>query len=100
MGRDHAPAAAPLASVGRHRQPLDVARVGHGDHHVLFRDQVFDRELALVGHDLGASLIAEAMRQLRKLFLEDLQAPGLRPEDLLALLDELADFPELLLELW
>src|SRR5882672_5867873 len=99
MGGDHAAPAAPLAPVGRHGQPLDVARVGHGDHHVLFRDQVFDRELALIGDDLGASLVAEAVRQLRELLLENLEAPGLRPEDFLALLDELADFPELLLEL-
>src|SRR5712692_7328424 len=99
MGGDHAPAATPLASVGRHRQSLDVARMGHGDHHVLFRDQVFDRELALVRDDLGAPLVAEAVRQLRQLLFQDLQAPRLRPQDLLALLDELSDFPELVLEL-
>src|SRR5213596_215114 len=99
MGGDHAPAAAPLAPVGRHRQSFDIARVGHGDNHVLFRDQVLDRELALVGHDFGAPLVAEAVRQLRELFFEDVQAPRLRPEDLLALLDELADFLELVLEL-
>src|SRR5882762_1823835 len=99
MGGDHPPAAAPLAPVGGHRQSFDIARVGHGDHHVLFGDQVFDRELALIGDDLGASLVAEALGQLRELLLENLEAPGLRPEDFLALLDELADFPELLLEL-
>src|SRR5207244_9776051 len=63
-------------------------------HHVLFRDQVLDRELALVGHDFGAPLVAEAVRQLRELLFQDLQASRLRPEDLLALLDELADFLE------
>src|SRR5882762_7213847 len=99
MGGDHPPAAAPLAPVGGHRQSFDIARVGHGDHHVLFRDQILDRELALVGYDFGAPLVAEAVRQLRELLLENLEAPRLRPEDLLALLDELADFPELLLEL-
>src|SRR3989449_5130849 len=47
-------------------------------HHVFFRDQVFDRELALVRDDLGAPLVAEAVGQLRELFFEDLQAPRLR----------------------
>src|SRR5438309_1596211 len=64
MGGDDALAAAPLAAVRGHREPLDVARVGHGDDHVLFGDQVLDRELALVGDDLGAALVAEAVRQL------------------------------------
>jgi len=57
MRGDHALAAAPLPPVGRDREPLDVAGVGHGDHHVLFGDQVLDREFALIGDDLGAPLV-------------------------------------------
>src|SRR2546430_6075436 len=99
VGRDDPLAAASLAAVRGHGEPLDVAGVGHGDDHVLFGDQGLDRELALVGHDFGAALVAEAVRQLRELLLEDLQAPRLGAEDLLALLDELADFLELVFEL-
>src|SRR5882672_5713720 len=96
---DDALAAAALAPVRRYRQPLDVAGVGHGDYHVLFGDQVLDRELALIGDDLGAPLVAEAVRQLGQLFLQDLYAPRLGREDLLALLDELPDVLQLLVEL-
>src|SRR6267143_4947430 len=56
-GRDAAAAAA-LPPVRRDREALDVAGVGHGDDHVLFGDQILDRELPLVGHDLGATLVA------------------------------------------
>src|ERR1051325_10967543 len=99
MRGDHAFAAAPLPAVCRHRQPLDVAGVRHGDHHVLFGDQVFDRKLALIGDDLGAPLVPKALRQLGQLFLEDLHPARLGGEDLLALLDELADVLQLLFEL-
>src|SRR2546425_3175753 len=64
VGGDHALAAAALAPVGGRRETLDVAGVGHGDHHVLFGDQVLDGELALVGDYLVAPLVAEAGRQL------------------------------------
>ena len=99
MGGDDALAAAALTAVRGHGEPLDVADMGHGDHHVLFGDQILDRELPLIGDDLGAALVAEAVRQLRELLLEDLEAPRLGGEDLFAFLDELADFLQLLLEL-
>ena len=59
-----APAAALLA-VGRDRRALDVAGVRDGDDHVLFGDQVLDRELALVARDLGAALVAVLLGDLR-----------------------------------
>jgi len=99
MRGDHALAAAALPSVRRDGEPLDVAGMGHGDDHVLFGDQVLDRELALIGDDLGAPLVAETVGQLRQLFLQDLHPPRLGREDLLAFLDELADVLQLLLEL-
>src|SRR3989454_5518246 len=86
MRGNHTLAAAPLPPVGGHRQPLDVPGVGHGDDHVLFGDQIFDREFALIGDDLGAALVAKARCQLGQLFLQDLHAPRLGGEDLLALL--------------
>ena len=50
--------AAPLLLVRRDRRALDVAGVRDGDDHVLFGDQVLDRELAFVARDLGAALVA------------------------------------------
>src|SRR5579859_3521858 len=97
-GRD-ALAAPALPPVGGHREPLDVTRVRDRDHHVFFGDQVFDGELALVGDDLGPARVAEAMGHLAELFLEDLHPAGLGRQDLLALLDELADVLQLLFEL-
>src|SRR5262245_38674814 len=99
MGRDHTFAAAALPTIGRYGQTLDVAGVRDRDHHVLFRDQVFYRELALIGHDLGAAVVAKPLRELGQLFLQDLHPPRLGGEDFLAFLDELADVLELLLEL-
>src|SRR6266545_3534738 len=99
MSGDHALAATPLPAIGRYGQALDVAGVGHGDDHVLFGDQVLDREFALIGDDLGAPLVAEDVGELAQLFLQDLHAPRLGREDFLAFLDELADVPQLLLEL-
>ena len=53
----HAHAAALLLAVGGDRQSLDVARLGDGDDHLLLGDEVFDVEVALVGHDLGAAVV-------------------------------------------
>ena len=99
MGRDDALPAAALPAVRGDRKTLDIATVRHGDDHVFFGDQVFDREIALVGDDLRTPLVAEAVRQLRQLFFQDLHAPWLGRENLLALLDELADVLQLFLEL-
>ena len=55
---DAALAAAPLVPVGGDRRPLDVAGVADGDRHVFFGDQVLDAELAFLGEDLGAALVA------------------------------------------
>ena len=56
-------AAAPLLLVRRDRGALDVAGVRDGDDHVLFGDQILDRELALVARDLGAALVAVLRRR-------------------------------------
>ena len=55
--------AAALLAVRRDRGALDVAGVGDGDDHVLFGDQVLDRELAFVARDLGAALVAVLLRR-------------------------------------
>ena len=54
----HADAAAALLPVGRHGQPLDVARAGDRDDHVLLGDHVLELERVLAGHDLGAAVVA------------------------------------------
>ena len=41
--------------------------MGDGDDHVLFGDQILDRELALVAHDLGAAVVAELVRRPRSI---------------------------------
>jgi hypothetical protein len=73
--------------------------VGDGDDHVLFGDQVFDRELAFIARDLGAPLVAEALGDFLELLAHDLHAPRLRSQDLTQLLNERAHFLELGLEL-
>ena len=60
-----ADAAAALLAVGRQRQRLDVAGVGDRDHHLLVGDQVLDVDLALGVRDLGAALVAVALRRSR-----------------------------------
>ncbi len=49
---------ATLFAIRGDRGAFDVARVGDGDDHVLFRDQILDRELAFIAGDLGATLVA------------------------------------------
>ena len=58
--------AAPLLLVRRDRRALDVAGVRDGDDHLLFGDQVLDRELALVARDLGAALVAVLLGDRRR----------------------------------
>ena len=99
MRGDDALAATPLPPVRGDGKSLDIARVRDRDHHVLFGNQVLDREFSLVGDNLGTPVVAKTVGQLGQLFLQDLHAPRLGREDLLALLDELADVLQLLLEL-
>ena len=56
---DLAAAAAPLRAIERQRRALDVAAVSDRDEHVLFDDEILDREVALGFDDLGAARIGE-----------------------------------------
>ena len=78
--RDPAPAAVLLA-VGRQGQRLDVAALGDRDHHLLVGDQILDIDLVLRVADLGATLIAEALGDLRQLLLDHIEHPSLVAED-------------------
>ena len=85
VGAVEAAPAAALLLVGGDRDPLDVAGVGDGDDHVLFGDQVLDRELALVADDLGAALVAERVPTTSAISsLRIAIRFGLRAEDALA----------------
>src|SRR3954471_17681087 len=99
VGAVEPPPPATLPLVGGDRDPLDVARVGDGDDHVLFGDQVLDRELALVAQDLGSTVIAELFHHLGHLALEDAHPLGLAGQDALELLDHPSDLLELGLQL-
>ena len=90
--------AALLLAVGGQRQRLDVAGLGDRDHHLLVGDQVLDVDLVLGVGDLRAPLVAEALRDLRELLLDDRQHAGLVAEDRAQLGDPLGDVGVLLLD--
>ena len=60
-GRGPAAPAAPLRPVVGERLRLDVAAVREGDHHVLRRDQVLERDVLGDGDDLAAAPVAELL---------------------------------------
>jgi hypothetical protein len=63
--------AAPLRPVVGERLGLDVAAVREGDHHVLRRDQVLDRDVLGDGDDLAAPLVGEGFLQRGELLADD-----------------------------
>ncbi len=65
----HADAAALLLAVGGDRDALHVAGLGDGDGHLLFGDEVFEVDLALVRHDLGAAVVVVQALDLEQLAL-------------------------------
>ena len=70
-GRRLAAAASPLRPVIGERLGLDVAAVREGDHHVLGRDQVLDRDVFGHRDDLAAARIAELRLQRAQLVADD-----------------------------
>ena len=44
-----------LGAIGRQGHALDIAVVGHGDHHVFPLDQILDVDFAGVVHNFGAA---------------------------------------------
>ena len=69
------------------------------DDHFFVGDQVFERDLALVTRDLGATVIPIRLNDLREFVLHHLHAHRLRVEQRGEFLDEGADFLEFLLKL-
>ena len=80
-------AAALLLAVGGGRQALDVAGLGDRDHHLLLGDEVFDVEVAFVGHDLGAAVVVVEALELAELGLDDAVDGVFVAEQLAQLLD-------------
>ena len=72
LGALDALAAAVLGAVFVGLGALNEAGVGHGDHHVLFGDQVFDVHLAGERQDLGAAVVAVLGDDLVELVADDL----------------------------
>ena len=62
-----ADAAALLLAVGGHGDALHVAGLGDGDGHLLFGDEVFEVDLALVRHDLRAPVVVVQALDLEQL---------------------------------
>ena len=79
----HAPAAAALRAVGIRRQALDVAKVRHGNGHVLLLDHIV--KVDVVDHlgDLRPARIGVAALHLQRLLLDDGEQHPLVREDAL-----------------
>jgi hypothetical protein len=96
---DLALAAALLRPVGRRARPLDVARVGDRDDHVLFLDEILLGDLRLGGHDLGPALVRVLLLDLLELHHDDVEEELLVRQDGAEARDGLAQLPVLLGEL-
>src|SRR5262245_11002783 len=96
----HALATAALLAVRGHREPLDVVRARDRDHHVFFRDQVLELELALGGDDLRAPVIVLAvdLLDLEQLLPDEAIDPRLVAEDRAQLADPLDEVLVLVLD--
>ena len=78
-----------LRAVEGHRVPLDVALVGDRDHHVLFDDQILDRDRRGLGDELGTPRIGIFGPELPQLLRDDLPDLPLIGEDCPVALDRL-----------
>ncbi len=76
-----APTAPLLGPVLRERAALDVASVGHGDHHVLLGDEILAGQLGGLAGDLGLPFVAELVTDLAQLGLHHLEQRGLVLQD-------------------
>src|SRR6185369_3606465 len=85
-------AATTLGTVKRDCTPLDVARMGDVDHHILFNNGVFKSNLGGLGNDLGTARIAELLLDLQQLPLDDGKYLRLRTENLLQTGDKAQHF--------
>ena len=83
--RPHAdlpPPPAPLRPVEADRVPLDVPRVGDGDHHLLVHDQVLEPQVLRLALDLGAAGVGVGVPDLAELLPDHAQELRLLTENL------------------
>ena len=99
-GRRHnALAAALLGAIGRFAQALDIAEVGHGDHHVLFLDQIERLDFILDRRDFGAALVGVLAANLQHFGLDDVHNHPLVGQNVFQVRDGLLDLGVLILQL-
>src|SRR5262249_2314011 len=76
---DLPPPAAPLGAIEAHGVPLHVSLVGDRDHHVLFDDEVLDRDGRGLVDDAGPALVAVLLPDGAQLLDDDLRDLALVP---------------------
>ena len=81
--------AAVLALEVVHGHTLDVAEFGHGNHHVLIRDQILSGNIKLVKTDRGSSLVAVLVSNLGDLLADYAEQQVLVCQDRFQLADAL-----------
>src|SRR4029453_15346907 len=89
-----------LLAIGRHGKALDVAEARDRDDHVLLGDQVFELEIPLGGHDLGAAVVAArvGVLDLEQLLADQTVDLGLPAENRPELADALLQVGVLVLD--
>ncbi len=95
LARGHAndaASSAALRAIAGDVRALDQRAVRDGDDHALVGDQVLDRDLAFVGHDLRAALIAVLVLDGVELLLDDREHAYLLRENVTEILDLLQQF--------
>ena len=95
----YAASAAPLGTVGRHGQALDITRLRQREGIVLVFDQILDVELVVDQLDLRAALVGVFFADLEDLALDDAVLQLVGDEDPLVFRDFCLQTAQLLLEL-
>ncbi len=91
LGGLDAATTAGLRAIGGRRDRLDVPGRGHGDDDLIVGDQVLEAEVAVVGDEATAPVVAELLSDLRELVFDDLPPPGRVGEDRLEIGDPLVE---------
>ena len=78
-----------LAPVEADGISLNIPGVGDGDHHILFRDQVFDANLRGDIDDLRSSLVSEGVSDGEQFFLDHVELQPFAFKDRLQSIDQL-----------
>src|SRR5262249_16600557 len=74
--------------IHRQRRAFDVTRMGQGDHDILVRDQVFERQLDAAFNDLSAALVGVILLNRAQLFDDHVSQRALVRQNLFQLGDQ------------